>query len=228
MPQPFPSAVSSVISQPAPPSFVTNPQPYSGSDPIGRAIANVLSLGYAAHPSTWGGTVRSDLGQFDPRHPAGAANLAGILMGKLTPEQASFLESIKQTSRGQSTPVTITPEVQALAGHIGAPIVEEPLGPGGASYAHPGLSRGRPQWIPAEHQMGYRGGIADIGLTPGTNIPEVLTGELHRSFLQRLFGRYSKPSQADVQNSFGGLLNDPAAMKAFLNALVQHRTQDTS
>jgi hypothetical protein len=137
---------SPLIPQPPEPGWAANPQPYQGPDPIGHAIANVLTLGAAAHPGAAASYWSGQLHAFDPSSSIGAMNLATLLVpgargdwaGRPTADQSMFLNSIYQQSRGEGSSGTggsgwvrlgrqafpsyrWNPGVRSLAEQIGAP-----------------------------------------------------------------------------------------------------------
>lgn len=94
------------------------------------AIFNVLSLGEYQHPGSVRQGLSDQLHSMDPRTPTGAVNLAGILMGKMTPGQGEFLNSIRASSLGRNDATfnARAPGVATLARHTGTAGVESPGG----------------------------------------------------------------------------------------------------
>jgi len=73
------------------PQWAAHPQPYTGPDPIGRAIANIVTMGAASNAHAAGQYWKGVAESYNPLHPAGALNLAGALYpGRLTSETVPY------------------------------------------------------------------------------------------------------------------------------------------
>src|SRR5215475_14323021 len=176
---------------PQQPGFVTAPQPYTGPDPVGHAIGNIIH-GFTRSSPTGGNYWAQQLHALDPRTPTGAIALAGLMSaGMLT-----------AGSRGEAVPqgpvrVQMTPEMQNLmtAIHytthfpklgqgVGDPAFFDLPGPlpraAQGTTGFPGITPEGQAWNPFLHMLAHE--LGGVGPHPSPIPSAAAFGRLGQSF----------------------------------------------